>query len=216
MTPTRLSRARAQTHPAFQDQLHEDLDDAIEQTLHIFDRIAAQAISQKRALTNEETQNFLVAVRTMPGAVITGADALGIPDPAAEWFDPDNMTEGIQNHAQYHLGRPGECGSNCPAYSPLRINNPQHDNARVITGLSCLKCNSVTAVITCSAIPQEPPGTIFCAVCGEKHAAAATWGYGPTWQGSTDPAEWVGMAAELLSEGLTPFPPVDGPAPTLK
>ena len=94
--------------------------------------------------------------------------------------------------------------------------SPAHPNARVIAGLSCLICHSVTTVITRSAIPQEPPGTIFCAVCGEKHMAAATWGYGPAWQGSTDPAEWTGMAAELLSEGLTPSPAVDGPGPTLK
>ena len=57
---------------------------------------------------------------------VTLADALAIAGQATldcgstdtgdpGWDGYEGIDEGVENHTLYHIGRPGECGSDCPA-----------------------------------------------------------------------------------------------------
>ena len=123
MNQTQINRAQAQRSPdpQIQEALERDLQDAQQRTLCAIEQVSSDAARERRELTGAETRALSTAIAALEGPVITPADAILMADPAADWFDLELTHEGIDNHTQYHLGRPGECGSGYPAFSQLQI-----------------------------------------------------------------------------------------------
>ena len=121
MNQNQPTRQQALGDPIFPDRLHEDFDQAIALTLELVEEHAGHAIAEQRALSQEEKGAILAANACLDRPAVTGADLLDMVQPDAEWFDPDTLDEGIENHAIYHAGRPEECGlaSACPGMLTL-------------------------------------------------------------------------------------------------
>lgn len=119
--PHTRAQALREDDPGAMDRLHESVEDGVQRTGDAIMETCGDAIREKRDLNDREQDRLWTALARDPAPAITYADALGILSPETEWFDPDAITEGILEHAWLHLGRPGECGGNCPAFSPLSL-----------------------------------------------------------------------------------------------
>ena len=119
MTFKEPTRAQAMTDPALQLRLQEELDLAASRTLELIQEHAGPAMNEGRALSQAETKALLAANLALPRPAVNAADLLAMVQPDEDWFDEESLEEGIRNHADYHAGRPGECGPRCPGLIPL-------------------------------------------------------------------------------------------------
>ena len=113
------TRSQAIQHPYLQQRLHDDLDQAVARTLDLVQEHAGQAIGEQRPLRREENAAMLAANAALARPAVTSTDLLQMVQPHAEWFETDTLEEGLQNHAAYHAGRPGEYGTACPGLLTL-------------------------------------------------------------------------------------------------
>ena len=98
------------------EELYQALMDGKDATLNLMET----------AIKLANPDSILETVDAMPDnlRVINGVDALGMVLELAGIQQPTAgqlaaMDDGVYDHIFYHLGRPGECGSACPAFLPF-------------------------------------------------------------------------------------------------
>lgn len=109
-----------------EDNAQNNLDQAIEAAESaLLDAIADAGQDEDRLYLNLKER-----LSQAPRCPITIEDALGIALQSIDdngswsiddWGDYEGYREGISDHAAYHAGRPGECGSRCPGYIVIAL-----------------------------------------------------------------------------------------------
>ena len=117
----------------YEELINELTDEAVEKAVAAVESAISRSDARPppdAAEDDEEHEDNLEQLlqeelQKVPNCPITLDDALGIAGQAiidtgsravesSSWQGYDGVTEGVTNHAQYHLGRKGECGPNCP------------------------------------------------------------------------------------------------------
>ena len=125
-----MTQQQIEENGIYREILDQITDEAVEKAVDAIESAIHQSTARPMREDDDDHMGDLIPLLAqklgrVPNSPVTPEDALDIAMQAIEdtgssnmgdpgWRGYEGTQEGVSNHAQYHLGRPGECGPGCP------------------------------------------------------------------------------------------------------